>query len=136
MKIRCRGKFHFDLAKHEARFAESVQCHPSDKRSCTRTANAGKIVDLQDQLDCDHLLVLLAEKPKTAAPSVPTAKTKSTASQSNMEIKSIDATGTQVTLIAESQNLRAFGNHMFFDVKTAGHYQGFRQVLLPITRTR
>jgi hypothetical protein len=109
LDVSAKGPFIYDVREMKASFDRSVEVE--------RTL-AGPTV-FRDRLICERLLLQFAEKSvdKSKPPSAPAADASVAAAQQKTELASVEAFGANDTLvvIAESQKLRATGDHLFHD---------------------
>jgi lipopolysaccharide export system protein LptA len=109
LDVRARGPFNYDLKRLVATFEKAVEVerqNPGDAKS--------------DRLLCETLRLQFAEKPDEKPATLAAAKAANGAkrtAQQKTSLSTVEAFGPAgtVVVIAESQKLRATGDHLFHD---------------------
>jgi hypothetical protein len=117
--ITTQGPFEYDLVHDIARFSISRRRGIApDLVEVTRFQNLRRL-DLRDVLECDELELQFRRKEAAAPPRGQPLATPEGAGDRGvaLEIESAHATGTQVTLVSDSEALHAFGNDLYYDAR-------------------
>jgi lipopolysaccharide export system protein LptA len=103
------GPFHYDVKTDHARFdIPSKHGALPETVSVTRLSKGADGQTTHDKLFCDHLELQFQRKAEGAAPA-------EGEHQMNLVIQNAHATGKEVTLDSESEELHALGNDFFYD---------------------
>jgi hypothetical protein len=108
--IKTQGPFVFDVPHSHARFDVSEHPGPYPNRvQATRIQELDKC----DELDCEHLELQFQQKDENS-PKTTVREDRSL----DLEIQTAHATGKEVTLKSDSENMDAAGDDFFYDART------------------
>jgi lipopolysaccharide export system protein LptA len=109
--IDTQGPFHYDVAKERAQF--NISQKPGNRYNrvvVTRFHDK----DMRDVLDCEQLVLQFRRKPAGKS----SREERKDERAVNLEIESAHATGREVILTSDPENLEAHGNDFFYEART------------------